>query len=158
MYADSKEVEIARIVQNLLEVTNSNGMQKCGRSQQLEAELQSHHVTKIHNYSVMREFSVPTNVCGMLVPSAETTWHNWLQGVNKESWYQTELIGVLFSTWLALDKFKLVFRSMYCECLACTKEKIELWEIQYGYFKLMIHVRMTWTAPITADGDSDQGM
>ena len=25
---------------------------------------------------------------------------------------------------------------MYCECLACTKEKIELWAIQYGYFKL----------------------
>ena len=115
-------------------------------------------MTKIDNHSVMHEFSVPTNVCGMLVLSAETTWHNWLQGVNKESWYQTELIGVLFSAWLALDEFKLVFRSMYCECLACTKEKIELWEIQYGHFKLMIHIRMTYTAPITADGDSDQRM
>ena len=33
VYADSKEVEIARIVQNLLEVTNANRMQKmCQKS------------------------------------------------------------------------------------------------------------------------------
>ena len=59
-----------------MEVTNVNGAKKCRKSQTLQAELEEHHVTSIKNDYVMREFSVPTNVCGMLVPDAATTCHN----------------------------------------------------------------------------------
>ena len=66
-----------------------------------------------------------------------------MQGCNKSSWEKTELIGILYGAWLAIDEFKLVFKSFYCECMACTKEKSELWEIRFAPFNLLLNVRVT---------------
>ena len=66
------------------------------RIMDLESNKIKHCITKIANDLKVREFSEATNVCGMIIQSADVTWHNWLQGVDKSSWNQTEMIGILY--------------------------------------------------------------
>ena len=141
--AQSKEADMTKLVESLIKISNSVAEKSCPRSKALITELENHYVTNIQNSFISREFTEANNVCGMMIPSAATTWRNWMQGCNKSSWEQTELIGILYGAWVSIDEFKLVFKSFYCECMACTKEKSELWEIRFAPFNLLLNVRVT---------------